>query len=130
MKTLDTRQKIRPAAAIANLSQEFSGQDTVFVRAAMDPLTLAHARRLAALAAPGRSIVLLLADPPEPLLPQPARAELAAALESVSVVVTGLDPSRLAELPASSPLIDELGPDLDRRQRLMESVHARHSATS
>lgn len=130
MKKLDTRQKIRPASSIPHLQQVFSSDETLLVRTAMDPLTLAHARRLAELAAAtGRSIVVLLEDPPQPLLPQDARAELAAALACVSVVVTGLDAARLAELPAGR-VIDELDQDLARRRQLIEAVHARHSATS
>lgn len=129
MTKLDTRQKIRSAGSIENLSREF-GTHAVMVHTAMDPLTLAHARRLKELAGPeGRAVVVLLADPPEPLLPQGARAELAAALDCVTAVVTGLDPARLAEVPPSC-LVDEQAPDLERRHSLIESVHHRHSATS
>ena len=54
-----------------------------------DPLLAEHVRRLAHRTAPGQLLVVEIADPPTPLLPQRARAELVAALSMVDYVVLG-----------------------------------------
>jgi hypothetical protein len=92
----------------------------------LDPLTAAHARRLANLAAEGRPVVVLLSDPPDPIVPLAARAELAAALEPVSAVL-------LLLLNGSAPIpafIDERPADLERRQALLGRVFTRHAVTA
>ena len=107
--TLDTRSKILPISRAA----EFA--DAVFVAMHLDPLTTAHARRLAEIAAGGRRVVVLLSDPPAPLLPLAARAELAASLASVSAVMV-------------VDFVSELAADLERRDALVHHVLGRHAA--
>ena len=86
----------------------------------LDPLTVAHARRLAEIAAAGRRLVVLLSDPPAPLLPIAARAELAAALVAVSAVM-------IVDGPVPVSTISEEAGDLMRRQALVRHVLDRHS---
>ena len=113
---LDTRAKILPLSRAG----EFAG--AAFVAMHLDPLTVEHARRLAAIAAEGRPVVVLLTDPPAPLLPIAARAELAAALGSVAAVMIVDGPI------AMLPVIAEEAADLDRRQALVGHVLERHAA--
>ena len=116
--TLDTRSKIIPLSRAG----EFAG--AAFVSMHLDPLTVEHARRLAVIAAQGKPVVVLLTDPPSPLLPIGARAELAAALASVSAVM-------IVDGPVSVlPLIAEEGADLQRRHALVQHVLARHAAAT
>ena len=113
---LDTRIKIIPAAR----ANELGG--AVFVAMYLDPLTAAHARRIEEIAAGGSRVVVLLFDPPAPLLPMEARAELAASLATVAAVMVGSD--ALAPLPH----IDERSADLARRDALTRHVFQRHAA--
>ena len=115
---LDTRSKIIPAAR----ADEFG--DAVFVAMYLDPLTATHARRLQEIATGGRRLVVLLFDPPAPLLPMAARAELAASLACVAAVMPGSD-----EL-APVPHFDERSADLARRDALTRHVFQRHAAAA
>jgi glycerol-3-phosphate cytidylyltransferase-like family protein len=54
-----------------------------------DPLLAEHVRRLRECAKPGELLVIEIANPKAPLLPQKARAELVAALAVVDYVVLG-----------------------------------------
>jgi glycerol-3-phosphate cytidylyltransferase-like family protein len=54
-----------------------------------DPLLAEHVRRLRQHTAPGHLLVVEVANPEKPLLPQRARAELVAALSMVDYVVLG-----------------------------------------
>lgn len=115
---LDTRSKIIPLSRAGELA------GAAFVLMHLDPLTVEHARRLAAIAAQGKPVVVLLTDPPAPLLPIGARAELAAALASVSAVM-------IVDGPVSAlPLIAEEAADLERRHSLVRHVLARHAAAT
>ena len=115
---LDTRSKIIPLSRAG----EFAG--AAFVAMHLDPLTVHHARRLAAIAAQGKPVVVLLTDPPAPLLSLAARAELAASLTSVTAVM-------IVDGPVSMlPLIAEEASDLERRHALVRHVLARHAASA
>ncbi len=105
---VDTRSKILPLSR----ADEFAG--AVFVAMHLDPLTAAHARRLDELAAKGRKVVVLLSDPPNPLLPLAARAELAASLASVSAVML-------------VDLVSEHTADIERRDALVRQVLEKHA---
>jgi len=54
-----------------------------------DPLLAEHVRRLRECVTNGQLLVVEVADPAQPLLPQRARAELVAALALVDYVVLG-----------------------------------------
>ena len=92
----------------------------------LDPLTAAHAERLAELAAPGRPVVVLLYDLPDPLLRLEARAELAASLSTVHAVVPIPDDQTAAQA-ASVAAVDERAGDLARRQALVRHVFEKHA---
>lgn len=114
---VDTRSKIVPYSRIS----EFC--DSIFVAMYLDPLTSEHGRRLAEIAAGGRPVVVLLFDPPSSLLSLPARAELAASLDSVSAVA-------IVDGPVDTPFIDERQADLRRRDALVQHVRGRHAVAA
>ena len=121
--TLDTRLKILPLSRAA----EFAG--AVFVAMHLDPLTAGHARRLREIANGGQPVVVLLSDPPSPLLPARARAELAAALDSVTAVMVLDGQSSIPDVARPSLVIEEAA-DLERRDALVRRVFERHAATA
>ena len=95
---MDTRSKILPSAAGLSVGTLVIGY--------FDPVTADHASRLAEL---GEGLTVAIADPPDPLLPARARAELVAALRCVKHVVMG-DPRQGVEgqngLGDARPAID------------------------
>lgn len=94
-----------------------------------DPLTSAHARRLAGLAETHGPLFVLIVDPPDPILPAGARAELVASLACVrAVVVPGPEEAAaiFGALPAARLLREEAA-DLERREDLTRHVHVRHA---
>jgi len=89
---LDTRIKILDWSAAERLILERPHR---IVTGHFDPLLAAQARRLTEIARDGSPLMVIVTDPPEPLLPAHARAELVAALGAVQCVAvapkTGLD---------------------------------------
>jgi glycerol-3-phosphate cytidylyltransferase-like family protein len=83
---VDTRSKIIP---IEEACQRTSNVRALWLAGHFDPLLAEHARRLRERAAPGQTLVVEITNPPNPLLPQRARAELVAALSVVDYVVLG-----------------------------------------
>lgn len=82
----------------------------------------AHAERLAELPGP---VAVLLAEPPDPLLPARSRAELAAGLRGVSVVVMPHEDGQPVTIEGGH-VVDEREAHLKLRQELIERVHQRH----
>lgn len=79
---MDTRRKIvRDAAAWC------PPEGAVLVAGPFDPLLAVHARQLEQLKGAAPLLAVLLTEPPEPVLPAAARAELVAALRCVDIVV-------------------------------------------
>lgn len=81
-----------------------------------DPLVAEHLHMLRRADAGDELLIVQIIDPPQPLLPARARAELVAGLESVDYVV--------------EPAADEKNspaPDNDVRRRFIESVRRRAS---
>ena len=118
--SLDTRQKIVP---LDRALEQMDGAKCVVVNGYFDPLTAAHVRRLRELHGEAARLVAVVIDPPEPLLPARARAELVAGLACVDCVVleeAGLDPVVNA--------VHEEEADLERRDELIARVRARHEA--
>lgn len=113
---MDTRTKIVAPDQAGSLKAE------TFVRGYFDPLLAAHARVICRLPGP---VAVLLADPPDPLLPARSRAELVAALRGVSHVVLPWDDGS-AFTPSGVDVTDEFSADLERRQSLVSHVHRRH----
>lgn len=90
-----------------------------------DPIHAAQIRALKQLAPAEAITVAAIAEPPDPLLPQGARAELAAALEAIDYVVTDVE-GALA-LPGAV-VSDIRQDDLRRREELMRHVLRRHGS--
>ena len=111
---MDTREKILSPAQAAALAP------AVLVAGFFDPVTASHAERLAALAADGPVTVAIL-DPPDPLLPARARADLVAALRCVRHVILG-DPRGSIR---AARTIDETAADTIARQSLIDRIVAR-----
>ena len=82
---MDTRTKI--TSAWLNLSHP----KVRLVAGHFDPLLPEHVRHLEKLAQPDQLLIVVVTNPPDPLLPQAARAELLAALSMVDHVVMNED---------------------------------------
>lgn len=80
---MDTRTKI------TGTSFSLSHPNIRVVTGHFDPLLPEHARRLQSLAQPEQLLIVVITNPPSPLLPQKARAELVAALAAVDYVIIG-----------------------------------------
>jgi hypothetical protein len=109
---LDSRLKIN------RISAQAAG--ATFVRGYFDPLLAEHAKRLVALPRP---IVVIVADPPEPLLPLAARQLLVAALACVDGV---LAPD--AQVPPDAAMHDWCAGDLIIREGFIRHVRERSQA--
>jgi len=117
---MDTRTKILTLDAALRLPR---GTLTL-VTGSFDALRAAHVRDLATLPRPVLAVVLPLADE---LLPQPARAEMAAALRVIDyVVIAGnQDLDALIEALLPRELVRMEAGDAARIQQLIEHVHRR-----
>ena len=91
-----------------------------------DPLTAAHAIRLSELRGDSEQLIVAIDDPPDPLLPTRARAELVASLEAVDYVMVSV-PDALQTLGADEIIHEEAG-DLARRRVLSDHVMSRQNA--
>lgn len=115
---MDTREKIIDAAEAAVIA----ASGATVVSGYFDPLIASHAERLAALKPDGKKLLVLIATPPNAILPAAARAELVAGLRAVDYV---------AELAAGIvPEIRLEQEDAERFQALLQHVHLRQKAAS
>lgn len=125
---MDTRQKILTLQeAVDGINR--SGKLTVII-GHFDPLTAAHARRLTELHPINGSLAVIVTDPPHPILPQRARAELVAALRTVDYVVAAVHNTSaeiVARLHPDTVNQEEMA-DLRRTQDLIAHVHRRQVA--
>ena len=83
---MDTRLKIVPYQEVREMLRDRPAR---WVSGYFDPLLAEHVRRLRECVKPGQLLVVEVANPEAPLLPQRARAELVAALSMVDYVVLG-----------------------------------------
>lgn len=120
---MDTRAKIVGAeeAARAIAAWCAAGEDPAVVIGFFDPLLAAHAGRLASAAA-GRKLVVVIRDPENPILPLRARAELVAALGSVTLVILDQLP------PAGDTLISFEQQDGETARDFVEHVRRRNGS--
>ena len=118
---MDTRTKIASSAAVIPAAGRRK-----LVTGYFDPLTAAHAARLAELRGDADQLVVAVKDPPDPLLPARARAELVAALAAVDYVLIPSD-GGADGLPAEET-IDEQAQDLARRAALSDHIMSRQNA--
>ena len=84
VKTLDTRNKIVSAGEARQIAGARSAR---WITGSFDPLLAEHAASISSTKKSGELLIVEVANPPEPLLPQRARAELIAGLASVDYVV-------------------------------------------
>jgi len=115
---VDTRTKIVTTSEAIRLAAAGATVDSGY----FDPLLASHAERLAGLKRNGESLLVLIATPVDPILPERARAELVAGLavvDHVAAAAVGLEPHVRLE------------PEDDLRlEKLIRQVHARHQAGS
>lgn len=128
---MDTRAKVIHAEAALEAARRVraSGKRVKLMRGYFDPLLAAHARWIREFAEPGSALFVRICEPPHPILPARARAELVAAVGMVDYVI-------LSEAPASAGLPDGLEPDeIERKEAvdqrltdaLIQHVQSRHS---
>ena len=122
---MDTRDKIVDASTL-------NGRRITLVTAYFDPLLSWHAERLAAIRPQAEVLVALILPLEDALVPQQARAELAAALRVIDYVLIapGSDPSAVQSIvravdPAQVFRLDE--EDLRRRGELIAHVRSRQN---
>jgi hypothetical protein len=113
---LDTRTKIVGPRSIAR------DLPVRIVVCYLDPLWAGIERTLREHARSGATLVIAIDEPPEPLLPLQARAELAASLSFVDYVITGTE-----ALP-DGEVIDLRDQDLEQRKGLIRHVLRRHGS--
>ncbi len=111
---LDTRTKIVGAERVAGRT---------VVAAYFDPMVATHAQRFHELAEQHGPLAVCVCDPGDALLSPQARAELAASLRDVELVVIGDE-----ALSQAAAIIDERPGDLARREALMAHVRSRQDA--
>jgi bifunctional ADP-heptose synthase (sugar kinase/adenylyltransferase) len=114
---MDTRTKIVPMEEAARMAAE----GATIVSGYFDPLLASHAERLTGLKREGVPLVILVADPENPILPAKARAELVAGLAVVDYVVespTGLETAVRMEEEDTRTL-----------EALIDHVHTRQRAS-
>ena len=109
---MDTREKIVSAGLVLRLNRPAR-----LIVGFFDPMHAAEVRRLSELCTPDRLNIVVVDDPPDPLMPLRARAELAAALGFIDYVVEG----GLPEIPAAE-VRDERPAQLERRRVLLDQV--------
>jgi hypothetical protein len=122
---MDTREKIVDVSAL-------NGRPVTFVTAYFDPLLAWHAERLAAIRPAAEALAAFVLPLEGELLPQRARAELAAALRVIDYVVIapGPDANAVREFiralhPAQIFRLDE--EDLRRRGEWIAHVRSRQN---
>jgi len=92
-----------------------------------DPLLAAHAQRLADAREGAAVLMVIVTDPPRPILPARARAELVAALTAVDyVLVPGGEP--LEALLDGAEVLHGEAVDLELTEKLIQHVHNRQRA--
>lgn len=121
---MDTRGKILRLEEMAGLREQCARLKVV--TGYFDPLLAAHARRLAELRQPGEKLVVVITDPPDPILPARARAELVAALAAVDAVVVGLDVAEALEVLRPDEVFQEEAADEKRRHDLAQLIACRY----
>jgi hypothetical protein len=115
---LDTRTKIIDATQAARIAQA----GATVVSGFFDPMIASHAERLTALKREGTPLLVLIATPPDAILPAPARAQLIAGLSIVDYVCDAPD-----GITSQIHLEEE---HAELLTQLIDHVHARQRAAS
>jgi hypothetical protein len=122
---LDTRSKIVSRETAA---EGLRGRPGAVVTGYFDPLQVDHARRLREIRAAHECVVVLIQNPPDPILDARSRAQLVAALNMIDYVVlpqecaSSVDFGRTGQISVHR----EEAADEALFQRLLEHVHQRH----
>jgi hypothetical protein len=115
---LDTRTKIIDAAEAARIAHA----GATVVSGYFDPMIAAHAERLATLKREGAPLLVLIATPPDAILPALARAQLVAGLSVVDYV---------CDAPGGVTAQVQLEAEhAELLTKLIDHVHARQRAAS
>jgi bifunctional ADP-heptose synthase (sugar kinase/adenylyltransferase) len=125
---VDTRQKIHPAQAVAEVvrSARSRGETCRLVIGLFDPMLAAHARRLREHRDVADLLVVLVESVDDPLLPPRARAELVAGLASVNyVVIAGEQKTDLIAAFAEAQVDSETEADAKDTRELVLRIHER-----
>lgn len=129
---MDTRTKIltwvEAVATARRLRQE--GGAVSLATGWFDPVLAGHARRLETLRERSAALMVVVLDPPQPILPARARAELVAALRVVDYVVLpekGCLEHFLTQLEAAEIARGEVA-DEELTRDLIRHVHTRQRA--
>ena len=130
---MDTRTKIltwaEAVVTARRLRQE--GRAVSLATGWFDPVLAGHARRLEALRERSAAVMVVVLDPPWPILPARARAELVAALRVVDYVVlpdAGRLEDLLTQLEAAEIVRGEVA-DEELTRDLIRHVHTRQRAS-
>ena len=125
----DTRAKIISGAEAVRVLCERSSSFIV-VTGHFDPVVAAHVHRLEEIAGPNGRLFVIVLPPPDPILPQRARAELVAALRMVDHVAPCDEREAKVLLGCAryAAIVREESADLARRSQLAEMVRRRNNA--
>ncbi len=116
---MDTRSKI---VSLEEAAARASGTGTTVLLSHFDVLTAERVRQVKTLALDAGLMIAVISEVPGSLLPVAARAELAASLAMVDLVVITEEP--LAHFPAAR-FVDDREMDSARTTRLTEHVQQR-----
>ena len=125
---MDTRQKIIELQRALALVGDLRARGVKVVTGYFDVIVAEHVRRLREIKNGSAALVVVVLDPPEPLLAAIARAELVAALGMVDYVVPADEQAARALLShfTTSEIVREESADLLRARRLSDHVKRRH----
>jgi bifunctional ADP-heptose synthase (sugar kinase/adenylyltransferase) len=127
---MDTRDKIIPLDQVPELVAGLRARNSAvrIITGYFDVLVPEHIRRLREIADGDGVILVVIVDPPEPVLPGRARAELVAALAMVDYVIPAGEQAAQALLRHFHPaeIVREESADLLRARRLKEHVRRRN----
>ena len=115
---MDTRTKIIDATHAARIAQT----GATVVSGFFDPLIASHAERLITLKREGTQLLVLIATPPDAILPALARAQLIAGLSVVDYVCDAPD--------GITPQVHLEDEHAELLTQLIDHVHARQRAAS
>jgi hypothetical protein len=121
---MDTREKIVAPDAAAGL---LKNDAWTVVEGLFDPLTVAQAKRLAALCRDGRKLLAVILPGDNPLLSADARSILIAALRVVdAVTIAGSARQIIASFNSELELIEDIDADAARSTEFVNFVLERH----
>jgi hypothetical protein len=121
---MDTRAKI---VSENEAAVQAVGRQTVLLLSSFDVLTATRIRRVRDLLKTGALLVAVITDSADTLLPTQARAELAASLAIIDLVIVGKEPvaALLGRFPGAT-VIDDHDADTRRTTELINYVHQRN----